>query len=129
MKAKFHRILVAIARHKSASDVFHQALVLAQQNHSHLILTHCTRLQVLSQVGTLIDSSFGLVNPAKKQQLEREHQVQSDQAAQWLRTYALEAQARGVCTEAVHQLGEPSIQICHLARQFNARFDCHRTQP
>jgi nucleotide-binding universal stress UspA family protein len=120
MKLSFKRILAAIDRSNSAKAVFNRALTLAQQNHSQLILTHCTSLKMMEQMGTLIDAGFGLVSSAKLRQLNNEHHAQVNEAYQWLCNYALEAQAHGVFAEVVHEVGEARVQICHLAQQLNA---------
>lgn len=120
MKTSFKRILAAIDRSNSAKDVFNRALALAKQNHSHLILTHCTSLKTMEQMGTLIDAGFGLVSSAKLRQLSREHDEHVHEAYRWLCNYALEAQAQGVLAEIVYEVGEASVQICHLAQQLNA---------
>jgi nucleotide-binding universal stress UspA family protein len=120
MKLPFKRILAAIDRSNLARDVFNRALALAQQNHSHLILSHCTSLKTIKQMGTLIDAGFGLVSSAKLRQLDREHHELVNEAYRWLCNYALEAQTQGVFAEIVHEVGEARVQICHLAQQLNA---------
>ena len=116
MNAPFRRIVAAIDRCDLANAVFEQAFILAQQHHSLLILTHCTSLQISEHMGTFIDAGFGLVSPAKLQQLDEEYRDQVDEDYQWLCDYASVAQAEGVCTQVIHQVGEACVQICSLAK-------------
>lgn len=120
MKAKFKRILVALSCQNSAREVFERSLALAQQDHSSLILTHCTRLKIWEQMGTLIDAGCGLVSRTKLQQLDQGHHQEIHQAYQWLCAYVLEAESRGVFAEMIHRIGEPTEQICHLAQDSKA---------
>lgn len=120
MKTPFKRILVALARSAAANNVFDLAIALAQQNYSHLMLTHCISLKTLEQLGTLIDRGFGLASSAKFQQLQNEHLNEVNEAWQWLSDYALQAQAQGIFAEVTCQSGEAGVQICSLAQQWDA---------
>ncbi|WP_416666511.1 universal stress protein [Egbenema bharatensis] len=116
----FHGILAALGRDNFADAIFDRSLTLAQQYHSRLILTHCTRLKIAEHMGTFIDAGFGLVSPGKLQQLDEEHRDQVDADYQWLCDYAAIAHALGVPAKAVHQVGDVGVQICRLANHSHA---------
>jgi nucleotide-binding universal stress UspA family protein len=120
MKTPFKRILVALDRSAAANNVFDLAIALAQQNCSHLMLTHCVSVKTLEQLGTLIDAGFGLASPAKLQRLQDEHLNEVNEAWQWLCDHALQAQAQGIFAEVTCQAGEAGVQICSLAQQWEA---------
>lgn len=119
MKAPFKRILVALDRSASANNVFELAIALGKQNYD-LMLTHCISLKTLEQLGTLIDTGFGLATCAKLQRLQDEHLNEVNEAWQWLCDYALQAQAQGVFAEVTCKEGEPGVHICSLAQQWDA---------
>ncbi|MCG6136682.1 MAG: universal stress protein [Nostoc sp. LLA-1] len=114
------RILAVIDRSASANDVFAQALALAKQNHSHLMLTHCLSLNTLEEMGTLMDAAFGLASPAKLQNIQDDYQTQVNATWQYLFDYALQAQAQGIVAEVACKTGEVGSQICQLAEQWEA---------
>lgn len=120
MTRQFKRILAAMDRSVLASDIFEQALALAQQNHSHLMLTHCISLKTLEQLGTFMDAGFGLASPAKLRQLQEQHLEEVNEVWQWLCAYAIQAQAQGVVAEVTCETGDAGTQICSLAQQWDA---------
>jgi nucleotide-binding universal stress UspA family protein len=120
MNITFRCILAAIACPSSGNTVFAYALSLAQQSHSRLVLTHCTSLKTLKHMGTFIDAGFGLASPNKLRKLEYEHYDEMEQVDAWLQDYALIARSHGVHTEVIHQVGDTSEWIRHLAQHCQA---------
>jgi nucleotide-binding universal stress UspA family protein len=120
MKTPFKRILAALDYSATADDVFAQAIALAQQNDSHLMLTHCVSLKTFEQLHTFMDAGCGLASSTKLQRLQDEHIEQVNQAWLWLCDYAHQAQAQGTLAELSCQVGNAASQICHLAQQWSA---------
>jgi nucleotide-binding universal stress UspA family protein len=120
MNMTFRCLLAAIACPSSGNAVFAYAQSLAQQNHSRLVLAHCTSLKTLKHMGVFIDAGFGLASPAKLRQLDYEHYDAMEQVDAWLQNYAFVARSHGISTEVVHQVGDTSQWICHLAQHCQA---------
>ncbi|AFZ36305.1 UspA domain-containing protein [Stanieria cyanosphaera PCC 7437] len=120
MKISFKRILVALERNDSAVQVFEQALTLAKQNDSNLILTSWIKLKTLEQLSLLIDAGCGLVSSAKLRKFQDEHLNEVKESWLWLCDYALQAQAYGINAEVKCETGEARVQICTLVQQWEA---------
>ncbi|MBD0267948.1 MAG: universal stress protein [Cyanobacteria bacterium Co-bin8] len=119
MNPRFKRILAALDRSPASARVFQQALALAQQHYSQLMLIHCVGLRTLENWGTYLDAGVGLVSPSRLQRLQELHLDEVNTAWQWLYDQALLAQAEGVAAEITCVTGDASSQICRFARDWD----------
>lgn len=117
----FQKILVPLDHSQLAETIFQQALKLAQDNNSSLMLLHCVDWDVgeyfgsFAEIGAEVDFSGSLIQ-AQQEKLQQEIQEAED----WLKTYAKQATALGIPTESKCQVGYPSTLIRDLAKDWNA---------
>lgn len=117
----FKKILVAIDRSGQSQAVFEQALELAQKEESTLMLFHCLKWEPEAQggpfIGTLADVNlYGSIQRLQRERLQQE----SEDARNWLRNYCQESTSKGVPTEFDCKIGTPNLQICDLAKAWDA---------
>lgn len=135
----FQRILVALDRHSSlAEDVLNQAADLAQAQSAQVLLMHCldaASLSALNPVPTYAPTAnpvspaypvagMGLQPVAAPQPLDPE-QVPSQQQEfeaidQWLGQRQTQLRDRSIQVEVERCFGQPSHEICDLAKRWNA---------
>ncbi len=115
----YKKILVAIDQSPQASAVFSQALAIAAQQASSLMILHVLSWDNASGpfIGTIADvDQYGSFK-----RLQQEHlQQQLAKVKTWLQTYSQEAIAHKVQAEFVCKVGSPGTQICQQARQWGA---------
>lgn len=119
----FQKILVALDRSSQSSIVFSHALEQTRQPGSELLLVHVVRSDPevpagsFMGLGTIADvDTYGAL---KKLQQERLHK-ELHQAEQWLVPYQQQAIDQQVSTTIDCRVGEPSLWICELARNWGA---------
>lgn len=100
----FERILVAIDGSPISAKVFEQAIELARKDAGQLLIFHGVELSSPSHV-----TMSSVV-------LER----QTEQAKALLQSYADEAKKQGIAVAFNHYTGDPGINICDLARSWQA---------
>ncbi|NJR64956.1 MAG: universal stress protein [Leptolyngbyaceae cyanobacterium CRU_2_3] len=117
------KILVALDRSEQAPFVFEQALAQCKDQNSHLMMVHILHTKVhvstapLMGLGTLAD--VDLYRTQKQQQQERV-QEERQQAQLWLTEYYQKAIASHTPTGMECRTGEPGVEICSLAKEWNA---------
>lgn len=117
----FNKILVPLVRSKSAETIFKQALKLAQDNNSKLMLFHSVDWDMGEHFGSFaeieaeVDFSGAFIQ-AQQERLQQELQESKD----WLQTYTEQATAMGIPTESKCQVGHPGSLIRDLAKNWNA---------
>lgn len=112
----FQKILVAIDDSESASAIFDQALALAVQSQSALVLLH-----VLTPFDGYypMDSYIGM-NPTNLQLYMKEWETAEAAGVDRLRLLEDKAIAAGVPTEVTQRVGDPGKLICALAKNWDA---------
>ena len=117
----FNKILVPLVRSESAAAIFQEALKLAQDNNSKLMLFHSVDWDMGEHFGSFneieaeVDFSGAFIQ-AQQERLQQELQESKD----WLQTYAEQATAKGIPTESKCQVGHPGSLIRDLAKNWNA---------
>jgi nucleotide-binding universal stress UspA family protein len=117
----FKKILVPLVRSQSAEVIFKQALKLAQDNNSSLMLFHSIDWQMGKQFGSFAEIEAetdlsGAFIQAQQKKLQQEVQEIKD----WLQTYSEQAIAMGIPTESKCQIGHPGSLIRDLAKDWQA---------
>ena len=120
----FRKILVAVDYLASTSEVFEQAMQLAQAYGSQLMIFHTIQEETpgIPEIDTFISiSPYGGVYFKDmielKQQLIEEAR---EKLLAWLRSFGEQATKRGIPTEFDYKIGEPGRQICELAKSWGA---------
>ena len=117
----FNKILVPLVRSKSAETIFQEALKLAQDNNSSLMLFHSVDWDMGEHFGSFaeieaeVDFSGAFIE-AQQEKLQRELQESKD----WLQTYTEQAIVKGIPTQSKCQVGHPGTLIRNLAKDWNA---------
>lgn len=117
----FNRILVPLVRSESTAAVFKEALKLAQDNNSKLMLFHSVDWDMGEHFGSFaeieaeVDFSGAYIQ-AQQERLQQELQQSKD----WLQTYVEQAEAIGIPTESKCEVGHPGSLIRDLAKDWNA---------
>lgn len=117
----FNKILVPLVRSESTEAIFTQAIKLAQDNDSQLMLFHSVDWDMgeyyptFSAIGAEVDFSSTFAQ-AHQERL----QSQLQESVDWLQTYVEQATALGIPSELKCQLGEPGTLIRDLAKDWNA---------
>ena len=117
----FNKILVPLVRSESTAAIFQEALKLAQDNNSKLMLFHSVDWDMGEHFGSFneieaeVDFSGAFIQ-AQQERLQQELQESKD----WLQTYTEQATAMGIPTESKCQVGHPGSLIRDLAKDWNA---------
>jgi nucleotide-binding universal stress UspA family protein len=117
----FNKILVPLVRSESAEAIFKQALKLAQDNNSSLMLFHSVDWDMGEHFGSFteieaeVDFSGAFIQ-AQQERLQQELQ----ESKEWLQTYVEQATVQGIPTESKCQVGHPEPLIRDLAKDWNA---------
>lgn len=117
----FNRILVPLVRSESAEAIFKEALKLAQDNNSKLMLFHSVDWDMGEHFGSFaeieaeVDFSGAFIQ-AQQERLQQKLQESKD----WLQTYTEQATAMGIPTESKCEVGHPGALIRDLAKDWNA---------
>lgn len=113
----FNKILVPLIRSESAAAIFQEALKLAQDNNSKLMLFHSIDwdFSSLTDIEAEIDFSDAFIQ-ARQERLQLEIQETKD----WLQIYAEQATAMNIPTELKYEVGNPGSLIRDVAKDWNA---------
>ena len=113
----FNKILVPLVRSESASAIFKEAMKLAQDNNSSLMLFHSIDwdFSSLTDIEAEVDFSDAFIQ-ARQERLQLEIQETKD----WLQTYTEQATAMGIPTELKYEVGNPGSLIRDVAKDWNA---------
>lgn len=117
----FNKILVPLVRSESAAVIFKEALKLAQDNNSKLMLFHSVDWDMGEHFGSFneieaeVDFSGAYIQ-AQQERLQRELQESKD----WLQTYAEQATVKGIPTQSKCEVGNSGPLIRDLAKDWNA---------
>ncbi len=117
----FNKILVPLVRSESTAAIFQEALKLAQDNNSKLMLFHSVDWDMGEHFGSFpeieaeVDFSGAYIQ-AQQERLQQELQNSKD----WLQTYVEQATVKGITTQSKCQVGHPGRLIRDLAKDWNA---------
>jgi nucleotide-binding universal stress UspA family protein len=117
----FKKILVPLVPSQLAEAIFKQALKLAQDNNSSLMLFHSVDWDLgehfgsFSEIEAEVDLS-GAFTEDRQEKLQQELK----EIKEWLETYTQQATAMGIPTESKCQVGHPGPLIRDLAKDWNA---------
>lgn len=119
----FSKILVALDRSSQSPIVFSHALDQAKQPGSELLLVHVVRSDPevpagsFMGLGTIADvDTYGALKRLQQERLHKE----VHQAEQWLIPYQQQAIEQGINTTIDCRVGEPTLWICEVARNWGA---------
>lgn len=117
----FKKILVALDQSSQSQMVFEQALEIAHQEESHLLLFHSLSWDTEGQwtpfIGTIADMDmYGTFHRLQRDRLQQE----IENIHRWLKTYCQEANLNNISAELDCKIGDPGLQICEVAKNWEA---------
>jgi nucleotide-binding universal stress UspA family protein len=117
----FNKILVPLVRSESTEVIFKQALKLAQDNNSSLMLFHSLDWDLGEHFGSFAEIEAEVdLSGAFIQERQEKLQQKFQETKNWLQTYTEQATAMGIPTESKCQVGHPGPLIRDLAKDWNA---------
>lgn len=117
----FNKILVPLVRSESTEVIFKQALKLAQDNNSSLMLFHSLDWDLGEHFGSFAEIEAEVdLSGAFIQERQEKLQQEFQETKNWLQTYTEQATAMGIPTESKCQVGHPGPLIRDLAKDWNA---------
>ena len=117
----FKRILVPLVCSKSSTVIFKEALKLAQDNNSKLMLFHSIDWDMGEYFGSFaeIEAEVDFSSAFIQAQQER-LQMKLQESKNWLETYTEQAIVNGIPAQSKCQVGHPGSLIRDLAKDWNA---------
>ena len=114
----YAKILVALDRLDLGDIVFQQALDIATQNQSQLLLVHCIPIesQVLSPYPSFYSEEMVSFSQLVQDRLKKE----TEEVQQWLAHYEKVASDRGIVSESRWKMGDPGHWVRELAQSWEA---------
>jgi nucleotide-binding universal stress UspA family protein len=120
----FQKILVALDGINSDGSLFKHALDLAKVTGSRLLLVHVLNLADQDYPDYVIYPAVGAYDPTLYDEVFKRWQEKLSEYEQHrqekLRSLASEAEAAGVTTEFMQDIGDPGRMICAVARTWEA---------
>ena len=120
----YKKILVAIDYQSSTIEVFERAIELAKFYGSSLMICHCVKGDIPGMPDIIAPASMGLYGGSywqKMVELEEEIVEETTEELQlWLRSLCHQATKGGIPTESNYLKGKPGLQICNLAKTWQA---------
>jgi nucleotide-binding universal stress UspA family protein len=114
----YSKILVALDRSDLGDMVFQQALDIAKQGQSQLLLVHCVPIesQVLSPYPSFYSEEMISFSQLVQDRLKKE----TEEVQQWLADYDKIAADQGIASESKWKMGDPGRWIRDLAHSWEA---------
>lgn len=119
----FHKILVAIDRSETSTQVFDEAIALAQADGADLMLLHVLSAEEEGSPDIYLMPSVEYYPALRANSWEfyqKQWQAFENQGLDLLRSHTEAATAAGVRTEFTQVSGSPGRTICDLARNWSA---------
>lgn len=120
----YEKILVGIDYQSLTIEVFERAMDLALLYKSRLMICHCVKGEVPGIPEIITPATMGVYGAIywqKMLEIEGEILAETTEELQlWLRSFCREAIKRGIPTESDYLRGEPGVQICKLAKEWQA---------
>ncbi len=114
----YNKILVALDRSSQTEAVFQEALELAQNNQSNLMLLHCMAIQTQG-VGAFSDL-YGNSISSFSRQINDSLVKEGEEIKKWLSQYHQQALEKGINTEWDCKLGDAGSWIREIATTWQA---------
>lgn len=115
------KILVAIDRSSTSTMVFEQALSVAKATGATVMLLHVLSYQEKGSPVRIVPSYYDpILNNAAEELYQKQWQAFEQEGLELLRFFCKRATAHGVNAETTQLYGNPSRQICALARNWEA---------
>lgn len=117
----FQKILVALDNSFISTEIFDQALDLAEQYQADLMICHCIQEQIPSSPELLSMGAIGSIYAADIWELEEKTIDENAKELQaWLASLKEKAETKGIHTESSYLVGNPAEEICTLAKIWQA---------
>lgn len=115
------KIFVALDYLADTPQIFAQALELAEKFQASLNIFHC----VVAQTATVPEVSAmavysGMLEPQTVALREQEFAANLTEVSAWLEALAQQASDRNILVEVNYNIGEPKIEICQAAKDWDA---------
>lgn len=120
-ESSFKRVLVAIDNIINSTEIFDQAVDLAEQFHGRLLICHCINENVPNNPELLTLSGITSFSSAEIWELqEQEIEKASEQIRADFKALQTKAGLKGIRTESAYLRGNPGEEICNLAKNWEA---------
>lgn len=119
----FHKIIVAIDRSEASTQVFDEALALAQADGANLMLLHVLSAEEEGSPDIYLMpsvESYPALRANSWEFYQKQWQAFENQGLELLRSHTDAATAAGVRTEFTQVSGSPGRTICNFARTWSA---------
>lgn len=119
----FHKIIVAIDRSEASTQVFDEALALAQADGADLMLLHVLSAEEEGSPDIYLMpsvESYPALRANSWEFYQKQWQAFENQGLELLRSHTDAATAAGVRTEFTQVSGSPGRTICNFARTWSA---------
>jgi nucleotide-binding universal stress UspA family protein len=117
---EYRKILMAIDRTSSNSDVLDDALDLAQKQGAQMMFFYCLKQETVAKQEDRIATVAELVEADSLHAFDRQQKGELGHAQAWLETLTGLAEERGIVALAEAETGEPGQRICDLASRWGA---------
>jgi nucleotide-binding universal stress UspA family protein len=116
----YKKILVAMDPATRYTEIFKQALHLAEKEGAQLMLLCCLEQDTAAEMEDSIATIVELEGSESQRMLQKKTERTMDHARAWLETLAGEAAAGGVEARVAVEEGNPGQRICTLASHWGA---------
>ncbi|AUC61047.1 UspA domain-containing protein [Cyanobacterium sp. HL-69] len=118
----FHKIIVSLDYPETNKEVYQQALEIAKNNHSQLMLCHCLHENLSHNTDLLMPSVVGSgMYTSEVWDVEQEMLEDSRKKVnEWLESLQAEAYQADVKCEFMCLTGSIALEICELAKDWEA---------
>jgi nucleotide-binding universal stress UspA family protein len=117
---QYRKMLVAIDRTSTNSEVLDDALDLAQNQGAQMMIFYCLKEETVAKKEDRIVTVAELVEADSLSGFARQQEAELALARAWLESLAGLAEERGIVALADAETGEPGRRICDLATRWGA---------
>lgn len=119
--SSFKKVLVAIDNLITSTEIFEQAVDLAEQFKGNLLICHCLQDEIPNTPEMLSLSGIGNVfSPEIWELQEQSINEASSELLSWMKSLQQKAEEKGIQAESTYLIGNPGEEICKLAREWQA---------
>lgn len=116
----YKKILVAMSRAWAEPVVFQEAMGLAREQGSRILLYHCLAPGTVTEMEDSIGTIAELQRSSSQRLLDEMQEAEVKQAYAWLDGFVKEAAEKHIMAETIVEKGDPSTRICDLASRWKA---------